>query len=227
LVLLARKGQKARRTPIFGHNALGGIARRSQTLLISPPSIMPVIRSTFSTLDKPVEILAPAEEVSQFLLHVEEAGKNYPLTEKIEKVGNDTFKWHMKDRRVGTIHFAAVQVGRFFRQGNNVVWDAVEGHGGNLKNWGRWIIQPKQEKSCTLAVETNIEVNLPLPGPLATFASQLAQAEMKSNWQQYLIGLKRAIEGPNFVPPTELLQEATAQPSKHSKVTAGSSLSLF
>ncbi len=183
---------------------------------------MPLITSTFSTLPKPLEVRAPADQVAQFLLHVEQSGKLYPLTEKIERVGDDVYRWQMKDRRVGTIHFAAVQVGRFTRQGNNVSWEVVEGHGGNLKNWGRWVIQPKQENSCTVGVETSIEVNLPLPGPLVSFASQLAQAEMKSNWQQYVMNIKKEIEGPNFVPVAEepeaaAAAAAAAASARHSK----------
>mmetsp|Transcript_8565 Transcript_8565/g.14732 ORF Transcript_8565/g.14732 Transcript_8565/m.14732 type:complete len:525 (-) Transcript_8565:57-1631(-) len=145
----------------------------------------------------PIEVKCSAEDVIRYLSDVEKVAQCYPDADKVEKLGDGTYKWTMTERNVATVRLRGVQVCKYSRDGNSVVWEAVDPTNGdktNMQSNGKFLVEPTGDSSCKVLVEAKLETEVPIPQMLVGFARKLAEREMRLTWNAYLEAIKKAAE---------------------------------
>ncbi|GAM28568.1 hypothetical protein SAMD00019534_117440 [Acytostelium subglobosum LB1] len=141
---------------------------------------------------KPVEINVSAEKLIQFLLDVSSCAKCYPFVDVVEKVSDNTFRWTMQERKVGSIQMKATHVTKYTRNANTITWENMPG--GNMSSVGKFIISSVNANKSTLTVDSIVETDIEIPKLLVGFAKTMGQREMAQSWDAYVLSIKKTVE---------------------------------
>jgi len=160
--------------------------------------------------NKPVDVDRSAEDVLNFLMNVEACGKCYPGAETVKKVGENEYEWHMTERNVSNIKMAPVQRCKYARKGNVISWEPVHTDATNMDCTGKFTIEAKSPKQCSVQVEVDVETEIKIPRLLMPFAQKLGERETVNTWKSYVTALKSSIESGKITAGEMVFDDADA-----------------
>lgn len=169
---------------------------------------MPIIKTQFDNLSSPITVNRPSQQVLDLLTNVPKVSQCYPSIEKVEIVGNNTFRWIMEDKKVGTTHMQAVFINKYQRQGNTLSWISVEDRTTNSSCSGKIVVTPQGSNACTIGAQVSLDVDISLSSLLVPFAQAMGNREMANTWNSYLTSIKETVEAGGAIRVVDY-QEAT------------------
>eukprot|EP00761_Pharyngomonas_kirbyi_P011992 gb/GECH01012019.1/.p1 GENE.gb/GECH01012019.1/~~gb/GECH01012019.1/.p1 ORF type:complete len:475 (+),score=122.66 gb/GECH01012019.1/:1-1425(+) len=155
---------------------------------------MTIIETQFDNLDSPIKVNRPASQVLDLLTNVPKVSQCYPGIQKLETLGNNTYRWIMEDKKVGTTHMQANFINKYKKQGNTLSWESVTDRSTNTSCSGKIVVN-SQGNNCTVGAKVNLNVDISLSSLLVPFAQAMGNREISNTWLTYLNSIKQTVEG--------------------------------
>ncbi len=140
---------------------------------------------------KSIAIKATKASVFEVLKDVPRSGRMFPGVRLIEDQGSGKYLWVLDERRT----LGKTFLGRYTTQHENngtdeVRWKTIE---GNVKTSGVWRIGGR-DGAVELSVESEVEVEAPVPSILKKPAEIFAEKEQSGGIEEQLQNIRRAVE---------------------------------
>ena len=135
-------------------------------------------------------IRAKREDVLALLADVPVSGPMFPGVDRIEDVGNDRYRWVIKERRTLGTTFVGNYVAEYTRTDDGVAWKTIE---GNMKTHGTWRLAGS-DGYVRVSVQATTELDAPVPRFLKAPAQLFAVKETRDGLKAQLEGIKAALE---------------------------------
>lgn len=143
-------------------------------------------------INRTFDVKSDFDTVFNLLADVPESASFFPKLDKLEALGNDTYRWEMERIGIDKYSIQTVYASRYEadRGAGEVRWSPVEGEGNGLVS-GKWKIKPGKGGQMHLVFYTQAELILPLPGLLKLAVSPVVKHEFNSLVDQYVRNLQQ------------------------------------
>ena len=143
---------------------------------------------------KTIRIKAPLKEVYDFLADVSRSSNCYNNLEKVEKIGEDTYKWLMKEKDYGPLKFQVTYVLKYStNNADRISWTSTGE--GNTDVEGEVVLESIDDDATEVTVINNLASDIPIPRLMKAVAKPMAAKELETTIDMYLKNLKAALEG--------------------------------
>ncbi|MEL7372717.1 MAG: hypothetical protein AAFN74_27580 [Myxococcota bacterium] len=132
----------------------------------------------------------PREEIIALIRNVSMSGPMFPGVDRIEDLGENRYRWRIKERRTLGTSFTGNYVAEYTDTDDGVSWKTIE---GNMKTRGRWRASGR-DGHVLVHVEAATELDAPVPRFLKAPAQLFATKETRDGLKAQLTGMKKFIE---------------------------------
>jgi carbon monoxide dehydrogenase subunit G len=144
-----------------------------------------------SSVQKSVSLNVPLERAFAFLVDVEKSGKLWDGIEKIEKTGDNRYRWVLTERSTAGLKFKGDYVCQYANNGKDeITWSYVS---GNMKSSGRYRLTASGS-TVTLNMSIDSEADAPIPSLMKAVAKPFAQSELNKGVDSFVVNLRRTLE---------------------------------
>lgn len=146
-------------------------------------------------INRSIEVECEFDRVFDLLANVPESAGHFPKLDRLEPLGDDTYRWHMKKIRLGMYAIQTVYACRYSssREEGWVEWKPVEGE-GNATIEGFWNFEIE---NASVYIEFYIKGELILDIPILArmVVSPLVAAEFNGLINTYIANLQKTFAG--------------------------------
>jgi len=146
-------------------------------------------------ISRTFEVAADFDTVFDLLADVPASASHFPRVEKLEDLGDDTYRWEMKKIGVDKHAIQTIYACKYStdKKNGSITWSPIKGE-GNGQVHGFWHLV-KKGKGVECKFQTKGDMTLPLPGLLKLAISPVVKHEFNSLVDIYLENLKNGLEG--------------------------------
>ena len=137
-----------------------------------------------------VVIRAEKAAILELLQNIPVCGPMFPGVDRIEDLGDNRYRWLIKERRTLGTSFVGNYVAEYTHTTDAVSWKTIE---GNMKTTGRWRLSGP-DLAVRVRAEATTELDAPVPRFLKTPAQLFAVKETRDGLKAQLEGIKAAVE---------------------------------
>lgn len=143
-------------------------------------------------LNRVLEVDCGFDRVFDLLADVPQSARHFPKLEKLEPLGDDTFRWHLENLGLGIYSVRTVYACRYTsdREEGWVEWKPVPGD-GNATVEGFWNFEIEDD-SVYIEFYLKGELTLDLPFLAKVVVAPLATAEFNGLVDTYMENLKKS-----------------------------------
>lgn len=134
-------------------------------------------------------VRTPAKTVFALLEDVPLSASFYPKVERLVDLGSGAYRWEMEKIGVGQFTLQTVYASRYQADAaaGRVSWTPLPDE-GNTQVTGYWQVSP-QKKFCSLELQLQVQVTLPLPDMMKPVVTPMLQAEFERLTETYIDNL--------------------------------------
>lgn len=142
-------------------------------------------------INRSFDVESDFDSVFALLADVPRSTQHFPKLERLEPIGDNTYRWEMEKIGIDKHSLQAVYACRYHanRDAGEVSWTPVEGEGNGIVS-GKWQISEAEGGRTHLQFRTEAEMTLPLPGLLKLAVGPVVKHEFNSLVDQYIKNLQ-------------------------------------
>jgi carbon monoxide dehydrogenase subunit G len=146
-------------------------------------------------LNRDIEIPGGYDAVFDLLADVPKSASYFPKLDKLEDLGNNTYRWEMEKIGVDKYTIQSIYACKYNadKENGKITWEPVKGEGNGVVR-GSWTLQRKGDKATRAVFTTNAELTLSLPSLLKLAVSPVVKHEFNGLVDTYMTNLKKAFQ---------------------------------